>query len=221
MRLLSWGFTFFFAVGTLFATEATSQTAAPPLKVLFIGNSHTIVNDVADQVRQRLEASKGATVVESIVKRGARLVSFTRRSDVISKLEGSRWDVVVLQEASATFVLPDGPSRFHEAIDWFERQIPERTRIVLYQTWPWQEDSQYLAKYRSTSSEMWNVMRQEYAKAGRRARVDVAPVGPCWLNSPAPAIYYSADGNHATPAGSRLAAEVIARTIENPSRARC
>ena len=221
MRLLSRCSTLLFAAATLFATEASPQTASTPLKVLFIGNSHTIVNDVADQVRRRLQASKGATIVESIVKRGARLRSFTRRGDVVSKLDSTTWDVVVLQEASATFVSPDGPSRFHEAIDWFERQIPERTRIVLYQTWPWRDGSRYLGRYGSTSEAMWNVMRREYAKAGQRTRIDVAPVGPCWLTSPARATFYSADGNHATPAGSRLAADVIARTIENQSRARC
>lgn len=221
MRWLSWCFALVLGSGVTFDTGARSQTAAPPFRVLFIGNSHTLVNDVADQVRRRLEVSRGTAVVEKIAKGGARLSSFARRSDVVSKLGSATWDVVVLQEASATFVLPDGPKRFHEAIDWFERQIPDRTRIVLYQTWPWQDDSRYLKRYGTTSEAMWGVMQREYAKAGKRGRIDVAPVGPCWLRSPARATFYSADGNHASPAGSRLAADVIARTIENESRERC
>ena len=221
MRLLSWCFVLVLGSGAMFAPDARSETAAAPLKVHFIGNSHTIVNDVPSQVRRQLQASKGASVVDSIVKRGARLISFTRRMDVVSKLEGTGWDVLVLQEASATFVRPEGPSRFHEAIDWFRQRVPARTRIVLYQTWPWRDDSRYLRRYGSTSQTMWGVMRREYAKAARGARIDVAPVGSCWLDSPERETFYSTDGNHATPAGSRLAADVIARTIENGSRQRC
>ena len=206
---------------SLDASETKPAVRPIPYKVLFIGNSHLFVNDVPGQVRRLLQALKGSVSVRAITKGGARLLSFTRRPDVAAALNETAWDVVVLQEASATFVSTGGSERFHKAIDWFERRIPQGTRIVLYQTWPWREGSRYLRKYSATEIAMWGVMRREYAKVARRPRIRVAPVGPCWLGSPRLAALYSADGNHASPAGSRLAAAVIARTIEERGEKRC
>ena len=56
-------------------------------------------------------------------------------------------------------------------------------------------------------------MRRAYGEVARRPRVIIAPVGTCWVGSAKRAAFYSADGNHASVAGSRLAANVIAQTI--------
>ena len=202
-----------FAVALIAALVWTPATAQSPYSVLFVGNSHLFVNDVPARVRHRLEAVKGRTFVATFTKGGARLASFTRRDDIVAALASRSWDVVVLQEASATFLARHGTTRFRDAVAWFRRRLPSRTRIVLYQTWPWQDGSRYLARRGANSAAMWHTMRAAYADVAARGGVTVAPVGSCWMAAPERATFYSHDGNHAAPAGSRLAAAIISATI--------
>lgn len=194
---------------------AHAQTTPGPatFNILFVGNSHLFVNNVPQRVQQRLQTSKGATRIQTFARGGARLASFTGRADVRAALKGRAWDVVVLQEASATFLSPGWRQRFLNAVDWFRKRIPGTTRIVLYQTWPWRDGSRYFHGRASNTKHMWQAMRQAYAQAARRPRVTIAPVGSCWVGSAKRAALYSDDGNHASVAGSRLAARVIAKTI--------
>lgn len=199
----------------------TPANAPGPFKVLIIGNSHVFVNDVPSRLRQLLKASKGATQIRSITRGGAWLTGFTKRADVAATLRGGDWDVVVLQEATATFFTPRGRQTFHRSIDWFSAHIPAATRIVLYQTWPWRADSRYFAGRPLNAAKLWRDMQAAYAKAARRPRITVAPVGRCWMQSKRRSAFYSHDGNHASVAGSSLAARIIAATIAKPGEARC
>ena len=56
-------------------------------------------------------------------------------------------------------------------------------------------------------------MRNEYEKIAQRKRLVIAPVGRCWVQSPRNAVYYSSDGNHASSAGARFVARVLAKSI--------
>lgn len=191
------------------------------LKVLFIGNSHLFVNNVPAGVQRRLTASKGPTRIRTIAKGGARLTSFTGRGDVVAAIKNTVWDVVVLQEASVSFLTEVGRRNFHRAVSWFTERIPPETRIVLYQTWPWRTGSRYFRGQAIDTAGMWAAMQAEYARAARRPRITIAPVGRCWLASPQRASLYSGDGNHASPAGSRIAATIIARTIAQDGTGGC
>lgn len=209
----------------LMPAEATQPAGAPSegsaFHVLFIGNSHLFVNNVPARVQRHLQNAKGRVRIQSFTRGGAQLSSFTHRSDVATALESRTWDSVVLQEASATFLSPDGRERFERAVDWFARRLPARTRIVLYQTWPWRAGSRYFEGRSANAAGMWRAMRSAYARIARRDRVIVAPVGTCWVRSPRRDTLYSADGNHASVAGSRLAAAVIARTIRQGRSGDC
>ena len=200
------------------AAEAKQQSA---FKVLFIGNSHLFLNDVPLQVRERLRAEKWDVEIRMFASGGARLVDFTRGAVVADALKAKRWDVVVLQEASISFLSAEGRRNFHRSLDWFLGRLPQETRVVLYQTWPWQNGSPYLFGRAEDESKMWVVMQAEYAKAEENSRFVIAPVGRCWVNSPRRAAFYSADGNHATAAGSTFAATVIAKTISDGRHIAC
>lgn len=189
--------------------------------VLFIGNSHLFVNNVPTRVQRRLQASKGQVRIQTFARGGAQLSSFTHRGDIEAVLKSRAWDTVVLQEASATFLSPGGGQRFERAVNWFVRRLPTETRIVLYQTWPWQAGSRYLEGRSTNAAGMWRAMQNAYARMARRDRLIIAPVGTCWVRSPKRNAFYSADGNHATIAGSRFAAAVIASTIRQGRSSEC
>lgn len=186
---------------------------ADAFKVLFIGNSHLFVNDVPARVQKHLQPFKGRIAVRTFARGGARLSSFTRRHDVTAALTTSHWDVVVLQEATASFLSPEGRRHFHEAVKWFSQRVPAKAQIILYQTWPWRADSRYFAGTSSNAAKLWEAQQLEHRRAARLERITIAPVGPCWMKSSRRAALYSNDGNHASIAGSSLAAAVIARTI--------
>lgn len=201
------------AAGTSSAADAPAPNKSASFNVLFIGNSHLFVNNVPARVQRRLQALKGPTRIKTFARGGAQLASFTHRADVASALKSRPWDIIVLQEASATFLSPHGRQRFLQAVGWFMRKIAPKTRVVLYQTWPWRDGSRYFHGRASNTRHMWRAMRHAYGEVARRPRVIIAPVGTCWVGSAKRAAFYSADGNHASVAGSRLAANVIAQTI--------
>ncbi len=206
----------------LFANATSAQTAnKDATRVLFIGNSHLLVKNVPVQVRGLLLKKNRNTSIRTIAVGGARLSHFAGRSDVATTLKSTNWDVVVLQEASVSFLTAQGRSTFHKSVDWFVRRLPPKTRIILYQTWPWRTDSGFYGARPFNEKTMWAAMRKEYAKIAQRKRVVIAPVGRCWVRSPRKAAYYSSDGNHASPAGARFAAKVIAQTIANKQRHAC
>ncbi|MGI9521567.1 MAG: hypothetical protein ACR2PG_07950 [Hyphomicrobiaceae bacterium] len=180
--------------------------------VLFIGNSHLFVNDVPLRVKTRLLSKAKSVHIKTFAHGGARLIDFVHRADVASALENADWHAVVLQEATASFLSSAGRRQFHRAINWFVRKISPPTRIIVYQTWPWRNDSPFL-RGRSSAGQLWKTMMVEYAKLANQPRLVIAPVGTCWVTSPARNSFYSSDGNHAAVAGSRFAAKVISRTI--------
>lgn len=227
VRMLSIGFAGLIAavlVASAVSTGTAAQrpgTTAPPFNVLFIGNSHLFVNNVPQRVRRHLRTGRGPIQIMTFARGGAQLSSFTHRADVAAALKSRAWDVVVLQEASATFLSPGGAHRFGQSIAWFRRRLGSNVRIVLYQTWPWRDGSRYFLGRASNNRHMWQAMRRAYATVARQPRLTIAPVGTCWMRSPRRAALYSADGNHASVAGSQLAARIIAATIRRNAPAEC
>ena len=210
------------ATGDTRAGEKGGRAAkSDPVKILFVGNSHLLVKNVPVQVRGFLAKKRRDVRIRTIAVGGARLSQFVGRSNVASALKSTNWDVVVLQEASVSFLSMQGRSTFHRSVNWFIRQLPAETRVVLYQTWPWRTGSGFYGSRQFNERTMWAAMRREYAKVGRNKRVVIAPVGRCWVQSPRKAAYYSSDGNHASSAGAQFAAKVIANTIANAQQNAC
>lgn len=202
-----------FAAAVLLATQAAQASTSGPFRVLFIGNSHLFVNNVPQRVQRRIAATKGKVDIRVFTMGGARLSEFAGRPLIKSALQSMRWDVVVLQEATASFLTSKGRRLFHQSVAWFQAHIPADARIVLYRTWPWRNGSDYLIGRGHNSQTLRRTMAIEYDKVARNRRLEIAPVGPCWMSSPDNERFYSSDGNHASLAGSQLAAGVIAATI--------
>ncbi|MEM8973695.1 MAG: SGNH/GDSL hydrolase family protein [Pseudomonadota bacterium] len=195
------------------ADQGTQPTKQDAIKILFIGNSHLLVKNVPVQVRGILLKTHRGISIRSMAVGGARLSHFAGRSDVAAALKTTKWDVVVLQEASVSFLTAQGRSTFHKSVNWFIRQLRPETRVVLYQTWPWRTGSGFYGARQFNEKTMWAAMRNEYQKIAQRKRLVIAPVGRCWVQSPRKAAYYSSDGNHASSAGARFAARVLAKSI--------
>lgn len=206
------------------ALQDATQSGRPFVSVLFIGNSHTYVNNVPLQVQDlssEIEADSPRIVSAMLAHGGVSLLAHRHNPILAEALDRFKWDVIVIQDRSNAHLYEKTHLEFHEVIDWFKKRTdPSKTRLVLYATWAYRRDiGIYRAEVQSewsmpqTPSEMNALVAEEYRKAGRRVGASVAPVGTCWLMAEDQDSLYAKDGNHTSRKGARLAAYVLYRTI--------
>jgi hypothetical protein len=177
-----------------------------PLRVLFVGNSFTFGNDLPQLVAE-LGLSHDPPVrleVETAARDGMTLERHWKEGDVARRLTVEAWDVVVLQEQSAR-PLTD-PELMEAYVRRFAALAREAgTEVILFQTWASRDDPETEQPRAAT-----------YRRIAAAVGATVAPVGAAWSRAlarrPKPALH-AADGLHASPAGSRLAASEILDAI--------
>lgn len=178
-------------------------------KILFIGNSHTYVNNVPQSV-QMLLASDG-----SHRKPTVKMVSVTLLEDsgaeVESAIRSDNWDVVVLQGAK---VSSSHQYRYRQdrAIACANLALSLKAKVFLCAEWPrrgWDESEYQLGVYREI---------QAAAKGST-----IIPICEVWDASRAKLggiDLWAGDGNHANPKGSFLSACSIYRYIVHSADAK-
>ena len=211
----------------------TTQSASSRevLRVLFIGNSATYVNNLGDILAGIAAANpEGPIIVPVLATRGGATLKrhLEHGSVALKQLEAGSWNRVVLQEhtllggRSAFFdgqtVVGDPTEFFDSTREWVRRVREVGATPILFMTW---------AHRSPFPEEMINVQAQladAFDTIGNELRVTVAPVGLAWgetarrLRTLELHIF---DGNHPAPAGSYLAALVLYSTLtgRNPSGA--
>lgn len=186
-----------------------ASTQKDALKVLFIGNSHTFVNDLPKTFGKLVLAgdSSRALVVKDVTVGGASLADHIQRGFARRAIEGERWDFVVLQEQSLLpTVAPEHFERSVRALDEVIRHAGAKT--VLYELWPrrqGQEPAALDATYREVAGDV---------------HAELASVGPAWARALAAdpkLVLYQPDGYHPEPAGTYLAACVFYEALTGRS----
>jgi hypothetical protein len=174
--------------------------AGSSLRVLFIGNSHLSVNNVPGLLTQLAAGEDRQFVFESVLRNGFTLENHWNSGDALESIRRGGWDLVVLQAQSLEPV-EQTASYFH-FVRLFNSEIHQiGARTVLHLGWARKDIGNPL--------ELQPRWTQATLKIARELGAGVVPVGLAWTNSIS--IYpelnlYSSDGNHATLAGSYLAA---------------
>ena len=172
------------------------------LRVLFVGNSHTYVNDLPWLVEQLAASAEEGRRLETgmIAEGGATLRGHWEAGRAREAIRTGHWDFVVLQEQSAMPLnQPDVTREYARLFDSEIRRSGART--VLYLAWARQSRPETQAALTST-----------YTDIARELDAELAPVGVAWqaaLRENPKLALYAADGGHAAPAGSYLAACVF------------
>jgi hypothetical protein len=174
---------------------------APALRVLFIGNSLTYVNDLPALVAAFAEAA-GETPPEfrAVVAGGFSLEDHWRQGKARRAIEREKWDVVVLQQ---------GPSASAEGrallLRYARRFAPgirrAGARPALYMVWP-----------SAGRRQDFGGVSDSYRLAAEDIRGMLLPAGEAWRRVEKRAArleLYSSDGLHPTVAGSYVAGAVI------------
>lgn len=173
-----------------------------PIRVLYIGNSYTQVNQLPQLVGALAQASgDGALYVfDTQLVGGATLESLWDAGQALTMIRQGDYDLVFLQEQSMRPLLaPDLMTRY---VRLFAEEIKERGGIpVLFLTWA-----------RQATPQSQGGITRAYFYAARQTNAEVAPVGMAWQASLAANPQWplhAADGSHPNPTGSYLAACVF------------
>lgn len=175
------------------------KVSKQPLRVLFIGNSYTYVNNLP-WLTQRLSVSARETrrlETDMVTVGGATLKNHWERGEALKRIQNERWDYVVLQEQST---LPmTQPEVMYEYARLFDAEIKQvNARTVFYLTWAKQNRPQ-----------TQQILTDSYTTIAEELKAEVAPVGLAWQKvqkeNPKLKLYYR-DESHPSPIGSYVAA---------------
>jgi hypothetical protein len=201
------------------SVDAAVDAGGPTVRVLFIGNSYTYVNDLP-AILVRIGETAGRPprfAVDSITPGGSTLQYHWESSGAQPRLAEARWDFVSLQGQSVEPVL--APASFAAYADRFGALASmARAQPLWFATWARRADSPVYAEPWSGGSfaAMTAGLERAYAMAHTRNGGALVRVGAAWERSLAmhPTItLHDADGSHPTLAGSYLAACVFYRSI--------
>ena len=174
------------------------------VKVLFIGNSHTYVNDMPELMAQLARSEGVECDVTMIAHGGWFLAQHVQEPDVRFNILFGHNDYVVLQEHTHPFAPAD---KYLTAVQAIGEWIHQTTaKPVIYATWA-----------QKTEPEKQPEMDALQAQAAESIGALYAPVGHEWwahiAENPGVEMYYQ-DGQHTSKTGAAFAAKVIWETIK-------
>lgn len=173
---------------------------APPLRVLFLGNSLTYVNDLPQMVEAI--SSKGIRRVETGMIAGPNygLEDLWRERRVHESIRSGRWDVVVMQQGPSA--LPESRANLVAWAKKFGDLIREHgAEPALYMVWP--------ASNRASDRQR---VAESYRVAADACGCRLLPAGEAWQAAwkrNGRLSLYGVDGFHPNREGTFLAALVI------------
>jgi hypothetical protein len=196
------------ALGCVLAV--TGPLAAAPLRVLFLGNSLTDGNDVPALV-QAMAQLQGVELEYTASTPGGYAIEDHWLDGHQALLASGNYDVLILQQGPST--QPESQAHLRQwTITWAAEARRFGTRPALYMIWPVR-----------TQANGFALVSQSYRNAALAADAVVFPAGEAWqaaLRADPSVQLYSSDDLHALPAGSFLAAMVIARGLVSLDPAR-
>ena len=174
--------------------------AGSSLRVLFIGNSHLAVNDVPGLLAELARSEDRRLEYVSVLRSGFTLENHWNAGDALTMIRRGGWDAVVLQPQSLEPV--EQTANYFKFVRLFNTEIRKTgARTLLHLAWARKDLGKPLEL-----QPHWTKPTLEIAS---EIGAGVVPVGIAWTNSLSSfpeLVLYSSDGNHATLAGSYLAA---------------
>ena len=190
--------------------------AEPPVRVLFVGNSYTHLNDLPEMVRDLAASVDRRIEVGTRAPGGWWWRDHASSSETTDVIADGDWDYVVLQEQSMAPADRDLARRAsYPAAKLLSRAIVGNgAEVVLFLTWGHRNGSPELGH--GNYSSMQVDLADSYLAIAESVLAEVAPVGMAWwmaLAERRDIDLYQADGSHPSRAGSYLAAAVVAAVV--------
>lgn len=175
------------------------------LRVLFVGNSYTMHNNLPLIFKELCDAADRPMEVEMVAEGGKSLDwHLYQNPQTLKAIEKGPWNYVVLQDHSLQTILE--PERFMHSVVRLSAKIKAvGAQPVLYATWA-----------REKLPETQETISNNYARAAAAAGVAIAPVGDTWqaVKKAVPELsLFKDDGSHPNFTGSYLTACVLFAAI--------
>ncbi len=190
------------------STPTTNTATAADIRVLMMGNSHTLVNDLPQRLQAMLQAARpGKTVAVVVAPDSMFLDEHLVNTRTLQLLEGQSWGAVILQaQKYSTSGLNSYSTREAETLVRMARS--SKALPVLFPEWP--------RRGVPETNRIYNL----HVSVAQKEPACVAPIGQAWdlavQRHPALELH-SADGNHAAPAGAHLSALVLFASLTGVS----
>lgn len=194
--------------------QNASNVAAPHrnMRVLFIGNSYTIYNDLPWVTNQIALSAHPARPLETemVAMMGATLQEHWNNGIALRKLkQNGPWDYVVLQEQSMRAL--ENPEALREYALLFNEEIKKAgAQTILFIPWSHREHPEHQVGIIDT-----------YMSLAQELDATAAPIGLAWQTAlrykPQTPLYKHDADSHPAAAGSYLAACVLYATIYGSS----
>lgn len=182
------------------------------LRVLFVGNSYTYVNDLPTMFSELARSGGYKVEVSSVAEGGFTLADHVNSAQFSETLTSNQWDYVVLQEQSQT------PSVEYSRVNFMypaARKLVKQIRAVdaqpvFFSTWAHRNG--YPENGMTNYESMQYQIDQGYLRIAYELHLPVVPVGVAWfrvLNKYPSLQLWQDDGSHPSEQGTYLAACVF------------
>ncbi len=205
----------------LFLSINGTTRAAEPMKILFIGNSYTHMNDMPF-IFEKISTKSGKDVLVAMsAKSGASFREHSSRIDMYDAIKGQAWDYVILQGYSRE--LSFSKDYIDTATVPFVSQILDSiyannacTNVMFYMTWGYADgfpDRIEIDNY----EKMADSVCLGYKYLGELYNIPVVPVGMVWkeVKEKTRIDLYNSDRAHPSKEGSYLIASTFFGAIFN------
>ena len=207
----------------------SSLLAQDTLRVLFLGNSYTGVNDLPQLTSSLTQRTSHVLIVDSNTPGGHTLEGHSENGTSLIKIKQGNWDFVVLQEQSQIPTIAHYRNNsMYPGAHSLKATIKEYNpcaKIVMYMTWGRRFGGKQCDSDGNCSpdfvdfSHMQDSLESAYVEIANQLGAYVAPVGVSWKNviENTENVLHSSDNSHPNLMGSYLAACVFHSVFWNES----
>ncbi|MCH3923482.1 MAG: T9SS type A sorting domain-containing protein [Bacteroidales bacterium] len=213
-------------ITSLFLLSVVCLCAQEKVKVLYVGNSYTYVNDLPTII-SNIAASQNHNIVSTqFLTGGAMFQTHYNNQALIDTIKKGGFDIMVLQGQSQEVCFP--PYQFQSQVYPYAKKLDSifkaynhNGKVIFYMTWGYRygdaincQEYAPFCNYFSMSEEICN----NYTTMANDFSSFVAPVGKAWQKSiieDSNIVLHQSDNSHPTIKGSYLAACVFYNTMFN------
>ncbi len=217
----------FISLICILATAALLYSQDDTLRVLFIGNSHTYVNDLPTMFLNLAQSGGHPVIKDMSAPGGYTFQQHTTNATTLTKINQGIWDYVVLQEQSQYPVIEyyRDSSMYPSAriLDSLIRYNGEQT--AFYMTWGWRDGGQHTINGHSSPDfrdyyHMQDSVTSAYSRIADELDALLLPAGNAWKIAKtidSSLALWLPDGYHPSLIGSYLTACVFYAKFFNES----
>lgn len=209
----------------LFITLSFALLSQESLKVLFVGNSYTYVNDLPAIITKLAQSNNKTILATSYTSGGARFMTHWQNENLKQEIKNGNYDIMILQGQSQEVAFPPSQLQtevypYAQKLDSLFKVYNHEGRVIFFMTWGYKYGDANncpfyppFCTYESMSMELC----QNYSTMAHDFQSEISPIGNAWLyvynQNPYSFDFHSSDNSHPNIKGSYFTACVLYTTI--------